>query len=265
MENKTKIFSILAMILTLGALIMGRVSVLALRAQASPLLPPGQETPPVYLYQQRNTVSVTGYSEMEVDPDQATIHLSIISEARTAKEAQKMNNEVTEKVKKALTSEGIAKDDIETESYYLHKKERWDPISQRPVHEGYTQTHSMKVTVKNLEKLGEIIDSTVNAGVNNINNVVFDLSKKKRADINAQALTIAALEAKGKAESLATALSVSLGQLISVSENNYAITPYYADYRMDTTVMAAEATPTPDLSSKKINVNLNVNVVYEIQ
>ena len=211
-----------------------------------------------------NTVTVTGMSDLSVDPDQAIAYLSISTDGATAKEAQQKNNVVTEKVNDALRKSGIAKEDIETETYYLNTKSHWNPVTGESLIDGYTQMHNLKVTVNDLGSLGAIIDEAVKAGVNNINNVMFDLSKKKKKEINGKALGIAALEAKGKAENLAESLGVRLGKLVSISEANYAITPYYAEVSAMMDSGGVMASPKADLSPKKVNVNLNVNLVYEI-
>lgn len=211
-----------------------------------------------------NTVTVTGISDLSVDPDQAIAYLSISTDGATAKEAQQKNNVVTEKVRDALRKSNIAKDDIETETYYLNAKSHWNPVTGENLIDGYTQMHNLKVTVNDLSNLGTVIDEAVKAGVNNINNVMFDLSREKKKEVNGKALGIAAIEAKGKAENLAESLGVRLGKLVSISEANYAITPYYAEVgAMRDSGLAMEA-PKADLSPKKVNVNLNVNLVYEI-
>ncbi len=211
-----------------------------------------------------NTITVTGMSDLSVDPDQAIAYLSISTDGATAKEAQQKNNVVTEKVKDALRKNGVAKDDIEIETYYLNTKSHWNPVTGENLIDGYTQMHNLKVTVNDLSNLGAVIDEAVKAGVNNINNVMFDLSKKRKKEVNGEALGIAAIEAKGKAENLAESLGVRLGKLVSISEANYAITPYYAEVSAMRDSGGVMAAPKADLSPKKVSVNLNVNLVYEI-
>ena len=212
---------------------------------------------------QTNTVTVTGFSELQVDPDQAIIHVSVVTDASTAKQAQQENAKKMNAVFEQLQSMGIKKADIETESVYLSPKQHWDPNTGKTINDGYTQTNTVKVTINNIESTGEIMDEAVAAGANMVGSIQFDLSKEKRKEVNAKALEVAAKEARAKAESLADTLGVKLGKISMISEANYVVTPVFYDRGEMMMAADAKAAPTP-INPQKLTVNLNVNIAYEI-
>ena len=86
---------------------------------------------------QRNTVSVTGTSDLDVAPDEAELTVMIEAEGTNAKEAQDLNAQLSDQVIKALAAQGVKKEDIDTMGYYLYKREGYDPKTGRPFPLGY--------------------------------------------------------------------------------------------------------------------------------
>lgn len=212
--------------------------------------------------QQKNTIAVTGSSDFEVAPDQAEIILTIETNADTAKAAQDQNSASVNSVIASLKSQGISKDKIETTSYYLQKREYFNPQTGKMVSQGYTQIHSMRVTVEDLEITGEIVDAATNAGANRIDGISFSLSKQKQKWANEQALKQAAENAEEKAKVLADALNVNLGKTLTISETNYIFRPVPMPYYG---AVAESVDMKTQIPSQDVTVSLTVNVIFLIQ
>lgn len=215
------------------------------------------------LDKQRDTIQVSGTSDLSVKPDQAEIILAIQTDAGQADTAQVRNKALAAEVIKSLKANGIDEDDIETQSFTLQKKERYDPQRNEIVVEGYTVSNTLKITTQDLENVGKVVDSAIAAGANRVDNIQFTLSKDAQQEANAEALEEASENAEKKARALAKSLGVKIGKAISVSETNYIFQPYFADFKMGT----AEGAPMADtaiIPPKDVTIRLNVNVIFEI-
>jgi uncharacterized protein YggE len=210
---------------------------------------------------QQDTISVSGQSEYIVAPDEAELMIVVETTGGTAKEAQDMNSAKSNAVVLALTK-FVDKDDIETVSYYLYPLEYFNPQTNKPVPQGYRQTHTMKVTLKDIGAVGDVIDAATNAGATGIQGVSFVLSDDLEEQANTHALGMAVQNARQKADALAHALKVGVGDVVTVSESNYQYYPRPIAYGMDMAVGASEKTP---ILPQDVTISLNVNVIFEIE
>lgn len=211
-----------------------------------------------YVQQQRDTISVSGNSDLDVSPDQGEVVVVVETEGNTAKEAQSLNAEISDRVIDAA-KKYTDKKNIETVGYYLSKREGYNPKTGEPIFLGYMQTHSLKITATNVDETGDVLDAVVSAGATRVQDVYFSLSKSKKQEANDEALGLAVENARGKANSLAGALGVKVGDVVSVSERNYDYRPYY--YAVAEKAMDAGTEVLPG----DVNVALSVDVVFEIK
>ena len=210
---------------------------------------------------QQNAVSVSGDSIIETEPDKAEIYVKTETFAEKAQDAKNKNSEISGSVRKALKGYGIKDTDMETSSFSLNPKYRYDPDSGEGILQGYTLTNVIKVTTKDVVNAGKIIDASVDAGANGIDFVRFGLSKEREKEISGQALGEAAKSAKDKASILAKSLGVSLGKVISIQESSFSITPYdYSPMKLS----AEAAVVGTEISPQKVEVTAHVALAYEI-
>jgi len=209
------------------------------------------------------TVSASGNADLKVKPDQAEIRFGIVTQAKFADKAQDLNAEATQAVYKVL-NKYISKDDISTEGYNLYQKRHWDYETEKEIFGNYELTHTLKVIVKDLDEVGEVLNAIVKEGVNRLQGVQYTLSDKKERDMKEKALKLATQNAKEKAQILVESLGVSLGTVKTITENNYGYTPYY---ERDVMVMAESATmkSMPAPSPKEVSVIVTVGVVFNIE
>lgn len=163
----------------------------------------------------------------------------------------------------ALKNAGIDSKDIETSSYSVQEEFQWNDTLRKSESVGYRTTNSILVKVRDLGKVGSIIDVAVQAGANSVSGVSFLLTDATEASLKTLALQEAAANAKEKAQSIATGLDIGVGQVYSASESSNYVVPYYAKtVAMDSA--AGSAAPTP-ISPGDIEYSATVSVQFEIQ
>ena len=207
------------------------------------------------------TIVVTGIGDVKAKPDMAVINSGVLTEAPTARDALAKNNSAMSSVIDALKKAGIAEQDIQTSNFSVSPQ--YPPYqpnqTQAPRISGYQVSNQVSVRVKNLAKLGAILDGLVQVGANQINGISFDIDQPKQLQNDARKLAVA--DARAKAELYAAAAHVSLGRVLQISEANIAVGPQPMAYAMDK-VSAQREVP---IAAGQQTLTANVSIVYEIQ
>ena len=212
----------------------------------------------------QNTISVTGNAETKVMPDEAELSLSVITEGKDAAQVQDDNAKVMNKVIDALKGAGLDDKQIQTTNYYLYPWEEYNYQTGKHTKLGYKLTQTISVKVKDISKVGELLNLAVQNGVTNVDNLNFKLSDKLEKDTKDALVAEATKNAKEKAQTLAQNLDVEVGDPISISETNYYVPRYYALASKDM-AMAVEEASVPQISPQEINVQLGIAVNFEIE
>src|SRR5437879_4241025 len=128
------------------------------------------------------SITVTGEATISAEPNQAQIDIGVVTQARTAPEASKENaerlNRVLTEVKKLL---GKA-DEVKTSGYALTPNYRY-PQGGKPEIVGYNASNTVRIKTTNLEIVGRLIDSAMQAGANNSNRVMFTVEEEQGAQL----------------------------------------------------------------------------------
>ncbi|MEN6357147.1 MAG: SIMPL domain-containing protein [Armatimonadota bacterium] len=199
-------------------------------------------------------IMVTGSGEVKAQPDIAYVTLGVNTQSDDAAKAAKDNAGITNSVIAAVMKAGIAKSDIETTNYSVNPI--MDYKKSPPVTVGYGVSNQIRLTIRNLARVGSIIDIGVKAGANNVQGV--DFSIENDTTLRGQALVKAIAQAKSKAQAMADAAGVKLGRLVSMSEaGGYAPRPMLAG------LTKSEAAPTPIIPGE-LTVSASVTMVYAI-
>ncbi len=236
------------------------IVMVGLVAQAKNAFEPGDvQTPSPQLTSLSRTISVTGSAELETMPDKAIIYLQVKTEGADAKTVQQQNAAATKKVIKVLEDAGLAKKDIETSSYYLSPKNRYDFQQKKQIDDGYLVNHALKVTVNNIEEVGKIVDLAVEAETTQISYVQFALSEAKRKQLQQQLFKEAGKQAKEKAGLLAEGVGVSVGKVLSIAEAGSFSEGYYGR-----AVAMAESASSTQINPQQLRVTAQVQAVFEM-
>jgi uncharacterized protein YggE len=203
------------------------------------------------------TVSATG--QVSQAPDRAAVSAGVVTQGKTANEAMRDNAALMNAAFEQLRSAGIDEKNIRTSQMSLQPRFSYQD-RRSPKIEGYEVRNTVTATATNLEKLGPMLDALVKAGVNNINGVNFTISAPETAQAAAREKAIKA--AKLKAEAMASAAGVTLGPLMSLSENQSGgFRPQAVAYARSA---ALESAPTPVAAGEQ-NLSVTVTMTYAIK
>jgi uncharacterized protein YggE len=204
------------------------------------------------------SITVTGEATISAEPNQAQIDIGVVTQARTAPEASKENAErltrVLAEVKKLL---GKA-DEVKTSGYALTPTYRY-PQGGKPEIVGYNASNTVRIKTTNLEIVGRLIDSAMQAGANNVNRLMFTLKDEQGAQL--EALRAASAKAKTKAEAIAASLGLKIVKVASVTEGERAIQPIFRQ----ALAARAEAAPTPTpVEPGTVEIRSTVSMTVEV-
>lgn len=210
-----------------------------------------------------NTIAVSGMAEQEVAPDMAYIDVGINVRADDAETARTQEAQIASQIRRALLGLAITDNDLQNTSYYLYQEYKVDRNGVRTA-DKYVLDSSIKVTVKDLDKLSQVIDNVVEAGATNISNITYALSTQNI--IQRELLATAVENARDKAAVVANAGSRTLGNMLSADINSFdggTIVAYGANKLRSTTNLAEDGVATK-LSPGKIKLNARVQVVFSL-
>jgi len=202
----------------------------------------------------RRTISVSGQGQVAVTPDMATITLGVESSGTDLVATQGDNATRTQATIDRLKGLGIDAKDLQTTGYNVQPQ--YDKDQKLT---GYRIANTVRVTVRDLAKLGSTIDAAVAAGANRVYGIGFDVSNK--ADALKGARQAAVADARQKADLYAQLTNTTLGGVLTLSET--VATP---DYRTAAPAAApASGASTTPIETGQGSITITVSVVYEIQ
>lgn len=209
------------------------------------------------------TLAVTGEGSVEIEPDRAIVRLGVVEEAKTAKEAMGAVNE-------KLTSARDAIEDLDIRGTQLTTSE----LSIQPVYESrdnrrswdsreivaYRASNTLSVRVDDIERVGEAIDASVKAGVNQMQGLIF--TSRDPFEAETMALAEATKRARKKANVMAGAMGATIAGVIEAEEGGGSSgpsTPRSRTMAMESSAMA----PTP-VEAGSLTITARVHILYEL-
>lgn len=210
---------------------------------------------------QPRTIHVSGTGKASAVPDKADLTLSVEIQAKTAEAARARAAEVMDALIKAVKREGVADKDIQTRSLSLYPTYSPDIANKIT---GYQLANQVSVSIRDIDKTGDIVDVAVKAGGNatRVQGINFSLDDANAALTEAREKAYA--NAKSKADQYAKLAGVSLGAPLHISEGGTNAPPPlpYAEMRMMKAGMADSAS-TP-IQAGEQEISLSVDVVFGI-
>jgi uncharacterized protein YggE len=209
----------------------------------------------------QRTLSVDGTGTAFLTPDIAYVYLGVHTEQLTAAEAVEENNAQTQTVIQALTEFGVDAKDIRTTNFSIWPMDKYDPATGAPSGEKtYAVDNTVYVTVRDLEAMGDLLDTVIQAGANTVQSIQFDVADKDAALGTAR--TDAVKDATEKAQELAAAAGVELGELHSVSFTSVPMYPMFDGRGGGGAAEAASAVP---IQPGQLSFTVTVTVTYAIK
>jgi len=210
----------------------------------------------------QRTLSVNGNGTVNLTPDIAYINIGVHTESASASEAVSDNNLETQQVIKALQGLGVADKDIRTVNFNIWPNTQYDPQSGKQIGTTYMVDNVVYVTIRDMDKLGDILDAAVRAGANSINSIQFDVTDKTQA--LKQAREQAVKDAQSQAQEMASVAGVTLGEIQSINFFNNIPGPLMDVYGKGGGEGMAAAIPVP-VNPGQLTLTVTVNITYEIK
>ncbi len=205
------------------------------------------------------TIAVSGTGRVAVPPDSASFTVGVESTARTVGAATAEVNTRMKAVLDAVAAAGIPGKDVRTVRYDVSIDRPWKDGKQQPI-AGYRVSTAADVKVRELAKLGKILDAVTAAGSNQLQALRMERLDPKPQQLEALALAYAA--AREKAKAIAIAAGAELGDFVSVSEEGIAPRPMPG--LMMARSMSSDAAPAP-VAEGELEYGARVEAVFVVK
>lgn len=229
---------------------------LALSAVALPAM--AQQPPPPPPPHAR--IMVSGEGESAMRPDMAMLSLGVMREAATAREAMTGANEAMAAVIAAMKEAGIADRDLQTSGLQINPRYDYgkDNGGQPPAIVAYQVSNTLSIRVRDIAKVGEVIDRAVTLGANQGGGISF--TNEDPAATVTEARKKAVADAVAKARTLAEAAGVPLGRILEITEQSFVQPPMPFMVKAEAQA-ARDAVP---IEAGENAYRVQVNVTFEI-
>lgn len=223
------------------------------------------------------TISVQESSEVDAEPDLAVFQTEVLETGDNPEVVQESLAERSDSVYDALIEYGIDEDDVVTGQFdisqqvdyrRLEEAER-EPETEEDLEEYtyYEGTHSFTVRVHQVEDVGNVIDTAIRAGADEIGRINFTLSDERQEELREQALQDALESARTEADFVANEVDATVVEEKQIDTSGGGFTPVRERYELDEVdeVVEDDAAPATELRPDDVTVTARVSVLYRIE
>ncbi|MFP3920371.1 MAG: SIMPL domain-containing protein [Dichotomicrobium sp.] len=205
----------------------------------------------------KRTLSLSATGSVNVRPDTAHITVGVVSEAESARSAMDDNNAAMADVIEVLEEKDIASKDIQTTNFAVHPRYQHFDDDKPSVISGYRVVNSIRITVRDIARLGEVLDKVVGFGSNQIGGISFSVSEPDA--LMDEARTQAIETARERADLYADAAGASVGEVLRIEEvdNDGGPEPRFR-------AMAAKAESDVPIEAGETEIKVRVRVVWAL-
>lgn len=214
-------------------------------------------------------ISVQGEGVVYRAPDLAVTQLTVMRRAETAADATRQTNEAIAAVTAAMTELGVERRDLQTSSFQVSPQYQYDNrengTQEPPRVVAYEVRNTLSVKVRDLPKLGELLDRAVQLGVNEGGSVSFQLEDDSEASMEARREAVS--DARTRAETLAEAAGLKLGRVVTIEDGPVDRSPFPPVPFAEMRAMPAPASPgssSVPVETGENAVNAQIRIVYEL-
>jgi len=207
----------------------------------------------------RNSIVISETGEVYAEPDLAVISFAVINEAKSVTYAMNENSATMNDVVDAIKEQGVEDKDLKTTSFNIYPRYEYSEGTYgKRILVGYEVAQELQVKIRDLGKIGTIIERATDSGANRVEDLYLTIDKQDALKKQAREQAIA--QAKTKAEELTLQLNVKLGKIVSFSENFY-VPRYDVQYSMKEGIGGGEV---PDIQTGENKISVSVIITYEI-
>jgi len=210
-------------------------------------------------------ITVSGKATVRVPADMATIRLGVVSISEDPEEARAQNADVSKTSMNAVRELGIPERHIQVNTLRLEPNRIYDQDQRRYVEKGFQAIRRVSIRLENLDLLPQLIADVVHVGANRIEGISYGLVDDRGTELDA--LDSALLNAREKARRMAATMGVSVGTILTVSEQGVnAPMPNVQFERALTAKSFDTGQANPDAyASGEIEVTAHVVVVFKLE
>lgn len=212
------------------------------------------------LAEEDRTITVTGNATVSLAADYAELQIGVNTRKDTMQEAQQENAQAMAAVLEAIYQAGISEKDVITSQFnvFCGTDYSMQPDGQEIQKNYYTVENMLRVTIRDLESAGQVLDAAIQAGANQTYGITFSSSKENEA--YQKALVRAVEDAKGKAQVLAGAADKTLGDILMMDASQN-----YFDYGIRNVYYAKETATDSSIVSGDVSVSASVKITWNFK
>jgi uncharacterized protein len=207
------------------------------------------------------SITVSGQGEVQAEPDQAIVTMGVESRKPKLEDARAEVAKTVEAVLKLTRDLKIDQKYVRATRISVQPEYNWDNGARERNLIGYFVSRQVEVDLRDLEKLGQLLEKATDLGVNQLGDPRLDSSKRR--DLERQALAKAVEDARLNAEAVAKAAGAKLGAARTISATSGYVPPPMP-MRMKTMEMSAAADASQTYQSGQMVFNGNVQVEYDL-
>lgn len=203
-------------------------------------------------------LSVSAQGEASRVPDIASMSVGVVSQAAEGQAAMRDNAQRMTRVLAAIRGAGIADDDIQTTGVSLHPQYR-HVRDEAPRVTGYEARNTVRIKVRDLSRLGAVLDTLAAEGANQIHGPTFEIDEPE--PVRDEARLAALAKAQARAETYAGALGLQVRRIVSISEGGGG---FQAVPMLAMAARSADAMESTPVAPGENTVSVNLDVVFEL-
>jgi len=203
-------------------------------------------------------LSVSASADVKHAPDVATISAGVVTQAADANSAMRANAGQMQKVMAAIRDAGIAEKDIQTSGVNLNPNYKYAE-NQAPTITGYQASNTVNLKVRDLAKLGKVLDALVASGANQVNGPSFEIDQPDAVQDEARRAALG--KAQARAGMYAKSLGLQVRRIVSISEGG-GFQPPMPVPMVRMAAMAKDAGT--EISPGENTVGASIDVVFEL-
>jgi uncharacterized protein len=207
------------------------------------------------------TLTVQGQGKVSAIPDIATLSVEVSREGTTLDPILTQVRQDMSKVLEVVKAQAIADKDVQTELFQVHPKYEQDK-HRNPRPAGYVVTNRVSVKVRDLKKTGKVLTAVLNAGATTVDGPDFEIDNPN--EIERQALAAATKDAKAKAQTVAEAAGVQLGEIMTINPQSVNWPGPRRPMMMRAMAMSAAAAAEEPISAGEQTLTGYVSITYAI-
>jgi len=218
----------------------------------------------------QNVITVSGTGEIYAKPDLALVNFSVVTEKKTVAEAMTENTKKMNAIIEKMKEQGVEEKDLKTTSFNIYPRyeyrkseaeiEIYPYLPGKRVLVGYEITQSLEVKIRDMAKIGDIIQGATDTGANQAGDLQFTIDKQD--ELKAQARKEAIEKAKAKAKEMAEQLGVKLVRITNFSESG--VFPVPRPYALMEKAVGMGGAEAPQIETGENKIEVTVSITYEI-